>query len=150
MWIDKKGVQEIRENLLDDRVLEHRDSNASSSHGSPLEPSRSVDLGKHSVETHFPKDRNFEICQKTKITRAPCRRRICRVAEDAFAESYFVQNFFGLQQITKFSVTARKLETNIDMQSWDHPMDPVISVQNQNFSENTKELAKVLGASWEA
>ena len=36
---------------------------------------RSVDLGKHSVFTHFPKDRNCEICKRTKITRAPCRRR---------------------------------------------------------------------------
>ena len=26
--------------------------------------------------THFPKDRNCEICQRTKITRAPCRKRI--------------------------------------------------------------------------
>ena len=26
--------------------------------------------------THFPEDRNCEICQRTKITRAPCRRRI--------------------------------------------------------------------------
>ena len=25
--------------------------------------------------THFPKDRNCEICKRTKITRAPCRRR---------------------------------------------------------------------------
>ena len=25
--------------------------------------------------THFPKDRNCEICQRTEITRAPCRRR---------------------------------------------------------------------------
>ena len=32
--------------------------------------------GKHSVYTHFPEDRNCEICQRTKITRAPCRRRI--------------------------------------------------------------------------
>ena len=69
-------LQEFRENLVDDRVLEHRDSHASSSHGSSLEPTRSVDLGKHSVKTHFPKDRNCEICQRTKITRPPCRRRI--------------------------------------------------------------------------
>ena len=33
------------------------------------------DLGKHNVHTHFPKDRNCEICKRTKITRAPCRRR---------------------------------------------------------------------------
>ena len=54
------------------------DSHASSSHEPSLEPTpaRSVDLSKHSVYTHFPKDRNCEICQRTKITRAPCRRRI--------------------------------------------------------------------------
>ena len=33
-------------------------------------------MGKHSVYTHFPKGRNCEICQRTEITRAPCRRRI--------------------------------------------------------------------------
>ena len=65
-------LQEIRENLLDDRVPEHRDSHASSSHESSLEPTpaRSTDLGKHSFYTHFPKDRICEICQRTKITRA--------------------------------------------------------------------------------
>ena len=42
-----------------------------------LEPTtkRREDLGKHNVHTHFPKDRNCEICKRTKITRAPCRRR---------------------------------------------------------------------------
>ena len=35
---------------------------------------RREDLGKHSVYTHFPKDRNCEICKRTKITRASCRR----------------------------------------------------------------------------
>ena len=71
-------LQEFRESLVDDRVPERRDSHASSSHEPSLEPTptRSVDLGKHSVYTHFPKDRNCEICQRTKITRAPCRRRI--------------------------------------------------------------------------
>ena len=66
---------------MDDRVPEHRDSHASSSHELSLEPTstRSVDLGQHSVYTHFQKDRNCEICQRTKITRAPCRRRIGRV-----------------------------------------------------------------------
>ena len=52
-------------------------SHASSSHEVSLEPTfrRREDLSKHSVETHFPKDRSCEICQRTKITRAPCRRR---------------------------------------------------------------------------
>ena len=43
---------------MDDRVPEHRDSHASSSHEPFLEPppARTVDLGKHSVKTHFPGD----------------------------------------------------------------------------------------------
>ena len=70
---------------MDDGVPEHRDSHASSSHGSSLKPApaRSADLGKHSVYTHFPKDRNCEICQRTKITRAACRRRMGRVVPRA-------------------------------------------------------------------
>ena len=75
-------LQEFREklveNLVDDEIPEHGDSHASFSHEVSLEPTfmKREDLGKHSVHTHFPKDRNCEICQRTKITRAPCRRRI--------------------------------------------------------------------------
>ena len=70
-------LEEFRENLVNDGVPEHRDSHANSSHELSLEPTstRSEDLGKHSVYTHFPKDRNCEICQRTKFTRAPFRRR---------------------------------------------------------------------------
>ena len=59
------------------KFLNARDSHASSSHEPSLEPApaRSADWGKHSVYTHFPKDRNCEIWKRTKITRAPCRRR---------------------------------------------------------------------------
>ena len=64
------------ENLVDDRVPQGY-SHTSSSHEVSLEPTfkRREDLGKHNVHTHFPKDRNCEICKRTKITRAPCRRR---------------------------------------------------------------------------
>ena len=70
-------LQEFRENLVDDEIPVQGDSHASSSHEVSLEPitKRREDLGKHSVYTHFPKDRNCEICKRTKITRAPCRRR---------------------------------------------------------------------------
>ena len=63
---------------MDDRVPEHRDSHASSSHEPSLEPTpaRRENLGKHTVFPHFPEDRNCEICQRTNITRAPCRKRI--------------------------------------------------------------------------
>ena len=69
-------LQEFSENL-DDEIPVHGDSHASSSHEASLEPifKRREDLGKHSVYTHFPEDRNLEICKRTKITRAPCRRR---------------------------------------------------------------------------
>ena len=61
---------------MDDGVPERRDSHASSSHELSVElaPTRSVVSGKHSICTHFPKDRNCDICQRTKITRAPRRR----------------------------------------------------------------------------
>ena len=70
-------LQEFRENFVADEIPEHGDSHASSSHEASLEPiaKRREDLGKHNVHTHFPKDRNCEICQRTKFTRAPCRRR---------------------------------------------------------------------------
>ena len=68
-------LQEFRENLVDDEIPLQGGSHASS-----LEPTtkRREDLGKHNVHTHFPKDRNCEICKSTKITRA----------EDAKAKPY--------------------------------------------------------------
>ena len=71
-------LQEFKENLVDDGIPEHGDSHASSSHDVSLEPTfkRCEDLCKHSVYSHSSKDRNCEICQWTKVTRAPCRRHI--------------------------------------------------------------------------
>ena len=70
-------LQEFSENLVDDEIPLQGGSHASSSHEVSLEPTikRREDLGKHNVHTHFPKDQNCEICKRTKITRAPCRRR---------------------------------------------------------------------------
>ena len=70
-------LQEFRENLVDDEIPLQGGSHASSSHEVSLEPTtkRREDLGNHSVCTHFPEDRNCEICKRTKITRAPCKRR---------------------------------------------------------------------------
>ena len=62
---------------MDDEIPVQGDSHASSSHEASLEPTfkRREDLGNRSVKTHFPKDRNCEICKRTTITRAPCKRR---------------------------------------------------------------------------
>ena len=69
-------LQEFRGNL-DDEIPLQGGSDASFSHEVSLEPTtkRREDLEKHSVHIHVPKDRNCEICKRTKITRAPCRRR---------------------------------------------------------------------------
>ena len=55
-------LQEFRENLVDDEIPLQGGSHASSSHEVSLESTtkRREDLGKHSVYTHFPKDRNCE------------------------------------------------------------------------------------------
>ena len=65
-----KWLQEFRENLVDDEVPEHRDSHTSSSHEVFLEPifERREDLCKHSVYSHFPKDRNCVYLSEDKGT----------------------------------------------------------------------------------
>ena len=69
-------LQEFRENLVDDEIPLQASSQASSSHEASLEPitKRREDLGKHDVHTHFPKDRNCEICKLTKITISPVQK----------------------------------------------------------------------------
>ena len=67
--------QDFKENLVDKSVQPHQHS-PSSSHELPVEPRTKVvpGLGKHSFCTHFPKDRNCDICLRTKFTRSSCRR----------------------------------------------------------------------------
>ena len=74
--------------MVDKNVRPHQYS-PSSSHEPPMEPRAKVVWGssKHSVYTHFPKDSNCDVCLKTKITRASCRRRTCTVVHKA--------DFFG-------------------------------------------------------
>ena len=107
-------VARLRENLVDDRVPEHRDSHASSSHGSSLEPTsaRSVELGKQCLHSLF---------LKTEIARsARGRKSEGPRAGDAIVEPHFVQKILVTwsQQMTKFSVKVVNLETITDMQSW--------------------------------
>ena len=100
------------------------------------------------LKLHFPKDRNCEICQRTKITRAPCRRRIGGVVPRA-------ENFVDLitadhKALSEGCESRNNHRYAVVVQGLSHPMDPSISVQNKNFSGNTKELAKVVGAEQEA
>ena len=139
-------LQEIGENLVDDRVPECRDSHGSSSHDPSVEPtpSRSVDLGKHSIYTHFPKDRNCEICQRTKITRATCRRRIGgavpraeKIGDLTTADQKVLSESCESRNNHRYVIVVQDLATE-GIQSY--------PCETKTFSENTKELAKVLGA----
>ena len=69
-------LQEFREILVDDEIPVHGDSHASSSLEVSLEPifKRREDLGKHSVYTHFLKDRNCEIRKKDQNYNCPMQR----------------------------------------------------------------------------
>ena len=60
---------------MDESVPAHRDAPGSFSRESSSDPQGKVVSGKHRIHTHFPKDRNCDICLRTKITRASCRRR---------------------------------------------------------------------------
>ena len=108
-------LQEFRKNLVDDEIPLQGGSHASSSHEVSLEPitKRREDLGKHSVYTHFPKDRNCEICKRTKITRAPCRRRNGEAVPRAVNFGDFIT-----ADLTRSQATIANLETIIDTQSW--------------------------------
>ena len=130
---------------MDDEIPLQGGSHASSSHEVSLEPTtkRREDLGKHNVHTHFPKDRNCEICKRTKITRAPCRRRKGEAVPRA-------ANFGDL-----ITADHKVLSDNCESQNnhllcsrgpgSSHSMDPCVSVQKQNFTRNPEKLAKVHG-----
>ena len=69
-------LQEFRRNLVDDEIPLQGGSHASSSHEVSLEPTtrRREDLGKHNVHTHFPEDRNCEICKRTNNYKGPMQK----------------------------------------------------------------------------
>ena len=66
--------QEFKHGLVDESVPAHQDTSRSS-HEFPLERRAKVESGKRSTFTHFPKDRSCDICLRTKITKASCRKR---------------------------------------------------------------------------
>ena len=69
-------LQEFRENLVDDEIPLQGGSHASSSHEAFLAQTtqRREDLGEQNVHTHFPEDRNCEICKRTKNYKGPVQK----------------------------------------------------------------------------
>ena len=110
-----------------------------------LEPTltRSVDFGNQSVLSHFPRDPNCEICKRTKITRAPCRRRngeaVLRAANFSdliTADHKVLSDNCESRNNHRYAVVVQDLATQ-----WIQ----AYPCKNKNFSGNTKELAKVHG-----
>ena len=138
-------LQEFRENLVDDEIPVHGDTHASSAHEVSLEPifKRREDLGKHSVYTHFLKDRNCEICKKDQNYKGPVQKAQWRSRTSCY-------KFWRLDNSRS---QGPKRQLRISKQSSicsrgagsSHSMDPSISVQDQNFTRNPQKLAKVPG-----
>ena len=66
-------LEEFKENLVDTELP----ASAHSTQESDLEHPTKVatKLRKHNIESNFLKYRNCDVCLRTKVTRAPCRRR---------------------------------------------------------------------------
>ena len=138
-------LQEFRENLVDDEIPLQGGSHASPSHEASIQPTtkRRECLGKHHVHTHFPKDRNCEICKRTKITRAPCRRRSGEAVPRAvnFGDLITADHKVlsdNCESRNKSSICSRGAGSS-------HSMDSGVSVHKQDFTRNPDKLAKVPG-----
>ena len=138
-------LQEFSENVVDDEIPVQGGSHACSSHEASLEPTlkRREDLGKHSVYTHFPKDRNCEICKRTRITRAPCRRRNSgdvpraeKFGDLITADHKVLSDNFESRNNHRYAVVVQDLATRW-IQSY--------PCKNKNFTRNPEKLAKVPG-----
>ena len=99
---------------------------------------------KNGVHIHFLEDRNCEIYRRTKIARAPCRRRIGGVVPRAqifgdliTADHKVLSEGCDSRNNHRYAVVVQDLATQ---------MDPVVSGQNKNFSGNTEGTCKSSGS----
>ena len=135
-------LEEFKDNLVDGSVPEDRDA-SSSSHELPSEPRAKVVSGKHSI-FNFPKDRNCDICLRTKITRASCRKRTGTVVPRE-------ENFGGLITADHKSSWRRM---RISKQSsircscarLGNTVDTIMPMYNENFPGDPEEPDEGLGA----
>ena len=104
--------------------------------------------GKHNVHTRFPKDRNCEICKRTKIIRAPCRRRNGEAVPRAVnfcdlitADHKVLGDNCESRNNHRYAVVVQDLATQ-----WIQ----AYPCKKQNFTRNPEKLAKVPGTRKEA
>ena len=116
-----ESFEEFTENLEDEEVP----TLASTSHDSDSERPTTVAARKRSIYTHFPKDKHCEVCKRTKITRAPCRKRTGHKVLNAGSESRHNHRYSN--RGTRFS----------------YSMDSVVPVQNKNFIRRRKRIYEI-------
>ena len=89
---------------------------------------------KHSIFTHFPKDRTCEVCLRTKITKSPCRRRI---GEGVHRAEKFGNLSTADQQVLNEEMNR---ETIIDTLSWYNilPFSGFSLIRSKNLIETEK------------
>ena len=103
-----------------------------------------VVLGKHSIFTHFPKDPNCDICLKTKIPRASCRRRVGTIVPKAEKLGDLIKRDHKIlseesesRNNHRYAVVVQDLVTQ-----WLHSY----LCKTKNFPGDPEELDEVLGS----
>ena len=126
--------------LVDESVPEHRDT-FSSSHELLLVPRAKVVPSEHNnFFTHFPKDRNCDICLRTKNYKGSLQKKrtgtVVPRADDLITADYKVlSEGYESRHNHRYAVVVQNLATQ-----WIHPY------KTKTSQETQKELAKVLGA----
>ena len=100
--------------------------------------------GKHSVYTHFPKDRNCDICLRTKITRASSRRRTGTVVPRAEHSGDMITADHKV--LSEGCESRKKSSIRCSGTRLGNTVDTIIPMKNRNLPGSGKELTKVLGA----
>ena len=88
--------------------------------------------------THFPKDRNCEVCRGTKITRAPCSKRsgISIPRAEKFGDLITADHKVRSEK----HEFRKQSQVRGDRARFCHSMVAGVSVQNKNFTGNRKEF----------
>ena len=116
----------IQSNFSDEEASGSSEAPASISR-EPLhqEPSIKVVSCKHSIFIYFPKDRDCEVCKRTKIIRAPCRKRTGNVVHRAEKCGDLITGEHRVLSGHAVSVKVVTLETIFDLQSWCRTWPPI-------------------------
>ena len=136
-------LEEFREHLEDQKSLCTHNTQESSNSERPTKVVVKLKLRKHSIETHFPKDRNCDVCLRTKITRNPCRRG---TGEASITEAEKFGDLITADH--KVLNEGRRISEQSPIRCRGarscHSLDSVFSVPNKTSQETEKSLRKFL------